>query len=445
MKLKLLFLTFFISFIGYSQTISVSGVISTNTTWNVDTVKVTGDVTVANLKTLTINPGTYVEFQGYYKILVNGRMLAKGTVTDSITFAINDTTGFSNSSTTLGGWNTIQISTLSTLNDTTIFEYCKIQNSKLEAVFAYNGKVRIERCSFFDNYYAGVDFFYCPSISICRYCDFKNCGDAIGLAHSKSVISNNTIDNNLRGIKIFNAVVEIAFNIVTNSSVYGICAFQASPGSMIHDNNVSYNVIGIYLQDDTAEVFNNIVSYNSNPYTGGGISCESSRSFIHNNTISYNSAKGGSGIFISGGSSSLLMFNKIANNYSWATGCGFTDNGAGIFCLGSQALIINNLICNNTAESNGGGISSMDSSSVTLINNTIVNNKANNYNGGGGIAVLGNYGFFELKNNIIWGNDAPILSKEIFLSMSGVNMNTSFCDIADTLNSAGYVELIIRI
>ena len=80
----------------FATNIEVSGTISTNTVWSVDTVKVTGELTINNGITLSINPGVFVEFQGHYKMNVQGRVLAIGTPSDLILFTINDTTGFSN-------------------------------------------------------------------------------------------------------------------------------------------------------------------------------------------------------------------------------------------------------------------------------------------------------------------------------------------------------------
>ncbi len=42
-------------------------------------MKVTADITVANGVTLTIGAGTYVQFQGKYKLSIRGRLLAEGT------------------------------------------------------------------------------------------------------------------------------------------------------------------------------------------------------------------------------------------------------------------------------------------------------------------------------------------------------------------------------
>ena len=52
--------------------IEVSGDITAHTTWNADTVKVTGDLLVADDVTLTIETGTYIEFQGWYTLVVEG-------------------------------------------------------------------------------------------------------------------------------------------------------------------------------------------------------------------------------------------------------------------------------------------------------------------------------------------------------------------------------------
>ena len=82
-----LFLNLFHIAISGQSTIYVLGTVPGDTTWNADTVKVTGDVSVGGI--LTIAPGTYVEFQGHYRLNVNG-LQAIGTPSDSIIFTIND-------------------------------------------------------------------------------------------------------------------------------------------------------------------------------------------------------------------------------------------------------------------------------------------------------------------------------------------------------------------
>ncbi len=91
---------------------------------------ITGDITIPNDSSLRIEPGVTVEFQGHYELLVNGRLLAIGTQTDTILFTIKDTTGWSNRGTTLGGWKHIRLFEPAVTNDSTIFAFCRIQYGK---------------------------------------------------------------------------------------------------------------------------------------------------------------------------------------------------------------------------------------------------------------------------------------------------------------------------
>lgn len=86
------------SFKGYAQNIEFSGAVSGNTSWDVDTVKITGDVTVDEGVTLSIAAGTCIEFQDHYEIKVNGTLLAEGTEVDTIHFTVADTTGYHDNS-----------------------------------------------------------------------------------------------------------------------------------------------------------------------------------------------------------------------------------------------------------------------------------------------------------------------------------------------------------
>ncbi|HPU86285.1 MAG TPA: FlgD immunoglobulin-like domain containing protein [Candidatus Latescibacteria bacterium] len=67
---------------------SVSGTISTNTTWTKANAPyvVTGATTVATGVTLTIEAGVVVQFAGWYPFTVQGRLNANGTAKDSVLF-----------------------------------------------------------------------------------------------------------------------------------------------------------------------------------------------------------------------------------------------------------------------------------------------------------------------------------------------------------------------
>ena len=116
--------------INYSiaqTSIEVSGEIVTDTTWSADIVKVTGDITVINDKTLTIEPGTIIEFQGYYEFIILGSVLAVGKPNDTMHFTINDTTGFyTNLDDFIGCWKGIYFSG----KDASKFYCCKFSYAK---------------------------------------------------------------------------------------------------------------------------------------------------------------------------------------------------------------------------------------------------------------------------------------------------------------------------
>jgi hypothetical protein len=115
----------------YSQTIYVSGVINSNTEWEADTVKVVGDLTVTQGVLLTVNPGTYIEFQGHFELNIAGSFQAIGTPSDTIEFTSNDTIGFwADTLSVAGGWAGIKFQNSSTVPDSAVFEYCRIQYAK---------------------------------------------------------------------------------------------------------------------------------------------------------------------------------------------------------------------------------------------------------------------------------------------------------------------------
>jgi hypothetical protein len=64
---------------GNATVIEVSDNIDFDVTWTADTVKILNDISILPAATLTVNPGTYIEFQGHYKLQVEGRILSVGT------------------------------------------------------------------------------------------------------------------------------------------------------------------------------------------------------------------------------------------------------------------------------------------------------------------------------------------------------------------------------
>jgi hypothetical protein len=430
------FLLCLTSSLGFGQTISISGSISTNSTWNVDTVKITGNIVILNNSILTIVPGTYVEFQGYFSINCHGRIRAIGNVSDSIKFSINDTTGYATPGNQAGGWSAIifPISAGLTPSDTSIFKYCSFTYAKGVALLKSYGEIVVENCSF-NNNNAGIDINYPqnPNRAIIKgnvFCNSRYGG--VNLSDNcNSLIANNSFFNNNIGVATGNGgTTEFKNNEISNCLV-GIWINNSAQGSFIDSNFIMNNQTGINLGHDSNMVIsNNIIQYNGP--IGGGIEANYSTTTIIHNNISYNTGNGGAAIFMRNPSEPLIAFNFISNNYSTGSGCGWTDGGA-ILSVQSNPIIINNIIANNETESAGGGVTLNNSSLGTIVNNTIVHNKANDGLGGGGLCFMWDYLNPVLINNIIWGNEAPNASKQIFVEAIGQPIDANYCLFSDTL------------
>ena len=279
--------------------LSVCGTITQNTTWDADTVKVNCDVTVSDDVTLTIAPGTVVEFQGHYKLKVFGTLLAQGTASDSIKFTVADTTGYYNNSHI--GWQGIRFSNSSLFggangamndNDSTILEFCILEYGKASgsdpnflggAIFIDSfSKLKISNNTIRNNW-------------------AKSRGSGIAVFHSSVVISNNTIRNNRAnfaggGIYLFNSFATISNNTVSNNSANnggGVYLYESSPA--IRNNTVSNNSAnseggGLYLDDSSPAIRNNTVSNNSANSEGGGLYLLESSPAISNTIIYGNTA-----------------------------------------------------------------------------------------------------------------------------------------------------------
>ncbi|MFH0867419.1 MAG: right-handed parallel beta-helix repeat-containing protein [Bacteroidota bacterium] len=337
LRLFIILQLFFLSLISnsFSQTVYFEGNITSDTTWNSDTVKITDYVYIMESATLTISPGTYIEFQGFYRLYVWGRLISVGNPVDTITFTINDTTGFCIDSNSAGGWGGIQFIQSSLPNDTSYISNCKI-------LFVKSAAIETDH-------------------------------------NSNVIIKNNVFSHMCTGVFCYESSPLISNNIFVYSKGMAIdCAQNSNP--FIVNNYIGYSAIsGIRLNESNPIISGNIIEQNNKKYEsnipGGGISCVLSSPLIIYNDINNNEASCGGGIYCNN-SSPLIILNKICNNYSVNTGCWLNSGGGGIFCLRSSSIIINNLICNNTSKDVGGGIFCNDTSNIMIINNTVVNNTA---------------------------------------------------------------------
>ena len=188
------FITILILFSNYSfsQTQIGPGNVSGIWTLSGSPYLINGEITIPHDSTLIIEPGVVVEFQGHFRLNVQGRLISEGTEIDTIIFTINDTTGFSNPNIPDGGWYGIKFDNTSSTNDSSKIAYCKLQYGKAIGSWPDNcgGAIRVDgydkiviyNCLIYHNIANGVDW---PG------------GGGIALSNSNPKIIGNTISHNL--------------------------------------------------------------------------------------------------------------------------------------------------------------------------------------------------------------------------------------------------------
>ena len=358
---------------SFAQTIIPAGNVSGTWTFAGAPYLIQGAIMIPDDSTLNIEPGVTVNFQGAYKLHVQGRLLAIGAATDTITFTASDTTI---------GWLGIRYDNTPITNDTSMITYCKIQYGKATGASPYNN--------------GGAFYFNNSSKVIISKSNISNCkantsGGGIYCTGSNPKIINNTFCHN------------------TASNGGGIdCEYNSNP-----------------------TISNNWISANSATglgYSGGGIDCFQSRPTISNNIISYNSASYSGGGINCWSTNSAITNNTISNNFA-------SYSGGGIECgTASSPNISNNIISNNTTNNYGGGIDcGGNSSNPSISNNTISNNNADK---GGALSFYATCSP-TIHNTILWGNTAITSGRQVYLDDEGCDPNFYYCDVQYGKDSIG--------
>ncbi len=284
---------------------------------------INGDITIPSGETLTIYPGVTVFFESWYKLTVNGRLMAVGSEGDSIHFT----------ATPPGpgepGWLGIRFINA---EEGSRLQYSIIDNAKATAGDPYDR------------------------------------GAGIYIYNSNPVISNSTIKNNQAKYRGAGIYIE-----ASNPSIRD---------NLIADNLVGYFASGyggaIYALNSQPEILNNVITGNrivaSNGYignghgAGGAIYLNGSDAVIARNLIAGNSvtASGNTGTTSKGGALALRSSDpQIINNT-------FYDNptiifsspveGGAINLYYSSPVIKNNIIAGNS----GSGIHFENSSGAAV-------------------------------------------------------------------------------
>ena len=213
-------------------------------------------------------------------------------------------------------------------------------------------------------------------------------GAGIYNAAGGPIIRNNQIYDNTGdgGNSTGAGIYDLGSATIENNAIHHNTAGATGGGIHVHLNN------GL-----TTISFNEIYSNTANASHGGGIFVHvNSQAFIEGNSIHHNNANDGAGFGTIGTTSTVLQNNFFYQNRA-------TDDGGGIFALGT-VNIWNNTIAANDATTNGGGIFVGDGATVQISNTIVVSNT-----GGGvrGIRKDGATGTISGDYNNIFGNGVP--------------------------------------
>ncbi len=260
-------------FSAIAQT-NVSGGIYANTTWTlinspyivVDTVVVFPNVT------LTIEPGVVVKFENNKMLEIRqSSLIALGTITDSITFTSNS------SSPTMGSWDKIYLH----LSLPSQFNYCNfryadngIRNIDLTTTTIKNSKFENNNTGLYSNSYGNICFV--------DSCIFSYNTNAIYYNNYLTVDHSYFLNNSI-GIRVTNNCT-ITNNVIESNSTFGIfmshsvdlnncliryngtgieCGTSNESPSVITNNIIEYNNIGIELNWYGDSIFCNKICNNS--------------------------------------------------------------------------------------------------------------------------------------------------------------------------------------
>ena len=281
--------------VSYSQT-TVNG--NQSGTWSLSgsPYEVTGDIYVPNGQILTIEAGVEVNFQGHYKFNVNGKLEVNGTENEMVVFTTDDETT---------GWGGIRFDTV---NEISIFNYCKIEYGKAIGNYPdmHGGAVMLKE--------SDAEFYHCI---------FNN-NQAIGGG-----------DDGMGGA---------IYGINTGSSTETLTKFV---DCVFRDNHSVTEGGAVKLTNDGKSEFTRCSFINNNATYGGGAILFYSALDVHfNNCLFYmNSANNSGGGAIKTLNPSVSLF---------FTNCTFTQNAAlgsgegGAIALDyADATFINSIIYNN--------------------------------------------------------------------------------------------------
>ncbi len=270
--------------------------------------RIEGDITIPAGETLTIEPGVVVSFQNWYKLTVNGTLLASGTSAEPILFTSADGSP---------GWVGIRFVDAP---DGSLLDGVIVEKGRASGASPYDsgGGIYIRNAS--------------PTIrnSVIRDNYAKSSGGGIYLESSNAVLEGNTIANNQAG---------------QGGSAYG---------GGIYMTNANAQLTGNVIRDN----FVLIAGSYTTPYgLGGGIYAANSNSTLRGNLIHGNAVQGSNNRYARGGALYLqnanldLIGNTITGNTVGSGGTAYIIlEGGGVYVSQSTLTVVNSILWNDTPE-----------------------------------------------------------------------------------------------
>ncbi len=219
---------------------------------------VSGDLIVNDFDTLRIEPGVVFRFNRNVSFLVYGSMKVTGTLSDSIKFVGNDTTGQS------GFWSGIY---LYRAPDESLFSFVAIRGASVG--------ITIDQCNpdiSFSNFSQNLTAIDCkagavPVLTQCLFRNNMNAGIRVN-GSSPQIIRNEFYYNcssKIESVIVYNtkSAGVIKQNILAFNDMSGIdCSDSSSP--KIYHNTITNNEFGISVQNSQPEITNNVIFQNQN-------------------------------------------------------------------------------------------------------------------------------------------------------------------------------------
>ena len=306
--------------------------ITTNTLWSGNVTR-NSKTAVADGITLTVAPGTTVQFSADSRLQVFGTLLAIGDSLNYVKFTAIDTAL---------GWHGIKFDNgylnkeVMADNDTSRFVYAQVEYSKSSGIYSYFfGRIIVDNCKINNNSAevgAGLSIWFNP-INITNSQIYNNHATIVGGGiffttndTLSAIVSQNNIYDNLAdadggGFFFHNITnVKLEKNIFRQNQAGKGAGGATMFGSPLITNNIfinnsltASNGRGVlYLENCSTKVINNLIANN----LGNGITVENSSPIIINTTIVNNNHQIAGGIVFDGVSTAQIKNCIIYGNYA---------------------------------------------------------------------------------------------------------------------------------